>query len=90
VETDGAIDTGAVSLGPGLRIYSLNVEQITCIKLQFIYSGIHSHSSALQPHGKATAVTIGEETERAKEQVCMIQKSKSIFRVSQPVAHIQY
>ena len=90
METDGAIDIAVLSLAPRFRIYSLNVEKITCIKLLFIYSGSHSHSSAFPPQGKATAVTIGEETERAQEQVCVIQKSKPIFRVSQHVAHLQY
>jgi hypothetical protein len=90
VVTDGAIDIAILNLGPRFRIYSLNVEQITFIKLLFIYSGSHSQSFALPPQGKVTAVTIGEETERAQEQVCVIQKSKPIFRVSQPVAHLQY
>jgi hypothetical protein len=86
------LQTAVLSLGPRFRIYSLNVEQITCVKLLSIYFGSHSHShsSALPPQGKETAVTIGEETEQAQGKVCVIQKTKPIFRVSQPVAHLQH
>jgi len=92
VETDGATDIAVLSLGPRSRIYLLNVEKITCIKLLSIYSGSHSHShsSALPPQGKETAVTIGEKTEQAQEQVCVIQKAKPIFRVSPPVAQLKH